>query len=62
MSGNLLFDLLTGDRFPSSGTRYFSLLRNTFDTVLTQSVQRHFYKHTLHIYLRSTPNIAGEMC
>lgn len=39
MSGNLLFDLLMGDRLPSSGRRYFSLFRRTFETVLGEEDQ-----------------------
>ena len=38
MSGNLLFDFLTGDLRPSSATRYFSFWRRTFETVLYKEI------------------------
>lgn len=36
-SGNLLFDLLIGERLPSSWYKYFSFCLRTLDTVLEQS-------------------------
>lgn len=43
MSGNLPFARFTGDKFRSSGNKYFSLWRKTFETVL----ERRFSKRKL---------------
>ena len=51
MSGNFPFDLLMGDRLPSSWYKYFSFWRNTFETVL-QSCQRG-NRHTTHAVVPS---------
>jgi hypothetical protein len=57
MSGNFPFDLLMGERLPSSWYKYFSFWRKTLETVLHYS-QHGMARVSMQYYLLSTPNIA----
>jgi hypothetical protein len=55
MSGNLPFALFTGDKLRSSGNRYFSFCRKTFETVLRETVRESYLQLLSILWLTFSP-------